>query len=331
MRKASFCGHVAYYAAIVLFSLQGFDTCHSLNRHFFQPIVRRQAICQTLSGVATLAFFDPAPRVFAQDDDPRKTVTVRLQSQNDMLGLEVFNTRLRGNDIVAIRKVIKANDPRLQEGMILRGYSSAEQLINRIRSGPFPVELEFLNLAAGGDAFSDFGTTIVTPRDALELAQKTDDPPPSTGGAASGLNQRESRRGYSITKLRQPNSQCTIQSRRGDLLEVGYEAAYEDVGGRKVTYDSSSFRGTGLPYQMVLGSGDMIPGVDQGLYDMCPGEVRLLNIPPVLGHGNRSTQVFRIPPDYVALEWKIELISIDTTIREDSNEMTRQEREGRAL
>mmetsp|Transcript_17996 Transcript_17996/g.31558 ORF Transcript_17996/g.31558 Transcript_17996/m.31558 type:complete len:98 (-) Transcript_17996:144-437(-) len=96
-------------------------------------------------------------------------------------------------------------------------------------------------------------------------------------------------------------------------------------------YDASAFRGTGLPYQMVLGSGDMIPGVDQGLYDMCPGEERLLEIPPVLGYGNQGTRAFRIPPDHVALEWKVQLVSIDTTIREDNNDMTRQEREARAL
>lgn len=291
---------------------------------------RRHTIWQSLSGVATL-FIDPS-RVVAQDDDPRKTVVVRLQSQKDVLGLEVFNTRLRGNDIVAIRRVISSKDPRLQEGMILKGYSSAEQLINRIRAGPFPIDLEFVNLAAGGDAFSDFGTTIVTPKDALELAQKTEDPP-GRNDVTEPSKQRSGRRKgeYAITKLRQPKSKCAIQSRRGDLLEIDYEAAYEALDGRKVTYDASAFRGTGLPYQMILGSGDMIPGVDQGLYDMCPGEVRLLNIPPVLGHGNLSTQVFGIPPDYVGLEWKIQLVSIDTTVREDNNEMTREDREARAL
>ena len=36
-----------------------------------------------------------------------------------------------------------------------------------------------------------------------------------------------------------------------------------------VVYDSSAQRGTGLPYQMVLGSGDMLPGVDQGLSMTC--------------------------------------------------------------
>jgi FK506-binding protein 2 len=236
------------------------------------------------------------------------------------LGLEVVNTQLRGKNVVAIRRVIQARDQRLQEGMVLKGVSSAEELIGLIRSGPFPLELEFQNLAAGGDALSDLGTTIVTPKDALELAQKTE-----------GKNSQSSSRGFSVTTVRQSTGTCAIQSRRGDLLEINYEALYVAKDGRKVGYDASAFRGTGLPYQMVLGSGDMIPGVDQGLYEMCPGEVRLLDIPPVLGYGNRGTQVFRIPPDYVALEWKVELVSIDTNIRENSNDLTREEREARAL
>ncbi len=330
MSAITLLSRVARIAVISLLLSLGFGTCNSFNWQYSEPVTRRQAICQNLLGVSTL-IIDPS-RVGAQEEDPRKTIVVRLQSRKDVLGLEVFNTRLRGNDIVAIRKVNASKDPRLQEGMILKGYSSAEQLIKRIRTGPFPIELELLNLAAGGDAFSDLGTTIVTPKDALELAQKMEDP--SSGKDVTEASQSQSvrrRAEFSITKLREAKSLCAIKSRRGDVLEIDYEATYEAAGGRKVTYDASAFRGTGLPYQMVLGSGDMIPGVDQGLYDMCPGEVRLLHIPPVLGHGNLGTQVFGIPPDYVALEWKIELVSIDTLIREDSNKMTREDLEARAL
>jgi len=184
--------------------------------------------------------------------------------------------------------------------------------------------LEFFNLAAGGDAFSDLGTTIVTPRDALNLAQKTD----TTTQSQSTVN-------YSITKLTEPASLCAIQSRRGDVLEIQYEAAYyyvppssNEIG--RIIYDTSSSRGTGQPYLMVLGSGDMIPGVDQGLYDMCPGEERLLEIPPVLAYGKRAREFLRIPSDYIKLEWRVKLASIDSTIRQDSNDQTREEREGRA-
>jgi FK506-binding protein 2 len=115
-------------------------------------------------------------------------------------------------------------------------------------------------------------------------------------------------------------------------LEIDYEAAYVDKkSGKKIVYDASAFRGTGRPYQLVLGNGDMIPGVDQGLYDMCPGEERVLDIPPVLGYSSQGTRIFRIPPDYQSLEWKVQLVSIDATIREDNNDVSRMEREGRVL
>jgi len=110
-------------------------------------------------------------------------------------------------------------------------------------------------------------------------------------------------------------------------LELEYEAKYVRSDGRKTLYDASSFRGTGQPYQMVLGSGDMIPGVDQGLQEMCPGEVRRLEIPPPLAYGPRARENFKIPIDYRGLEWTVELVSIDGTIRSDNNNLTRQERE----
>jgi FK506-binding protein 2 len=274
----------------------------------------------------------PIVSAASEDDnyDTRRIVTIQLQSSTDSLGLEVYTTQLRGKNVVAVRRIIKSKDSRLMPGMIVVGYTSAEELIQNIRSGPFPLELKFQNLAAGGDAFSDLGTTIVTPKDALELAQQTEGTATATTNKQMMTSSSSSRR-YSITTLRRAKEPCMIKSRRGDVLEINYEAAYLTKEGKKVTYDASAFRGTGLPYQMVLGSGDMIPGVDQGLYDMCPGERRLLEIPPVLGYGNKGTQIFRIPPDYIGLEWKIELVSIDTTIREDSNSMTREEREARSL
>jgi len=122
-----------------------------------------------------------------------------------------------------------------------------------------------------------------------------------------------------------------MQSRRNDVLEIEYEASYIEAGtGRKIVYDASAFRGTGnRPYQMVLGSGDVIPGVDQGLYDMCPGDRRLLRIPPVLGHGPKSRKLYRIPDIYENLEWEISLVTIDSTVREDNNVVSREERESR--
>ena len=109
------------------------------------------------------------------------------------------------------------------------------------------------------------------------------------------------------------------------MLEILYEARVNSPTG--IIYDASEFRGTGRPYQMVMGSGDMLPGVDQGLYDMCPGDVRLLQIPPPLAYGSRGNKLFKIPPD-ATLYWKVKLVSVNSVRKDDPR--TREEMEGRA-
>jgi hypothetical protein len=281
----------------------------------FTATSRRSLFQKTLGATTTLLL----PNIVHAESDPRRTIAINLQ-KGESLGLQIGDSAVRGKPVVFIQKVVKPNR-KLQEGMILNGYDSSLKVIQRIQNGPYPINLEFINLAAGGDAFDDLGSTMVTPKDALSLAQQTEN-------SASSPMPKPS---YSITSLSKSNGPCAIQSRRGDVLEIMYEAFYIDADNNKKLYDSSDFRGTGRPYQMVIGSGDMIPGVDQGLYDMCPGEVRRLQIPPILGYGKRARDAFRIPPYYQGLEWKVELVSIDSTIRQDNNNVDRDEREGRAL
>jgi FKBP-type peptidyl-prolyl cis-trans isomerase len=281
-------------------------------------ISRRSIFFQSCFITASL-LLSPPQVATAAEDDPRRIVTIQLMQKGDSLGVQIADSTLRGKTVVVISRVL--TNRRLQEGMILKNCSSSKEVIERIRNGPYPMTLEFENLAAGGDAFDDLGTTMVTPKDAFQLAQETD----SKAGISSSNKNVE----YSITTTPATNK-CAIQSRRGDVLEIHYEAYYYN-GGDKQLYDASEFRGTGQPYQMVLGSGDMIPGVDQGLYRMCPGEIRDIIIPPILGYGKNALKRFRIPSSYQALEWRVELITIDSTIRQDNNHQTREEREGRAL
>eukprot|EP00529_Nitzschia_sp_RCC80_P021710 CAMPEP_0113501500 /NCGR_PEP_ID=MMETSP0014_2-20120614/32989_1 /TAXON_ID=2857 /ORGANISM="Nitzschia sp." /LENGTH=392 /DNA_ID=CAMNT_0000396095 /DNA_START=131 /DNA_END=1309 /DNA_ORIENTATION=+ /assembly_acc=CAM_ASM_000159 len=300
---------------------------------------------------------------------PSATVTVRIESSSDPLGLEVTDTSLRGRPVIVVKRVVKSmkNNREIQPGMIVEGYTSSKQLSEKIKSGPYPVDIEFKNLAAGGDAFDDFGETIVTPQDAFELAKKTEEEENGPGGSGTTAPppQRkqiqqppQQKQGLEITTIRRPNGSssepCAMQTRRGDLIEINYEASYyvkkkkkknrprtddnnsqndpdDDNNGLDVVlYDSSAFRGTGRPFQLVLGTGDVIPGVDQGLYDMCPGEVRTLKIPPLLGYSSSGTQLFKIPPDYVGLEWTVELVSIEGFVRQDNNNLSRQERDDRS-
>jgi len=126
-----------------------------------------------------------------------------------------------------------------------------------------------------------------------------------------------------IVKLHEvPQGQCVVSTEKGDVVEIDFVAKrlYPPV----TVYDASIFRGTGQPFKFVLGSGVMIPGVDQGMYNMCPGEVRLLKIPPRLAVGLLD------PPAKAPLEWQIELVSIDGIIRQENNNgefVTREERE----
>ena len=275
------------------------------------------------------------------DLDPRAITTIRLSSANDRLGVQLYDTTLRGRPIVAIQSIptilsSSTLSKRLQPGMVVLDYTHAKDVVARIASGPYPVELRFYNLAAGGDAFNDMGTPMVTAQDALQLAQRTE----TTSTQQIIPQQPQLQESYAMTKLQTvPIDACAIKSRRGDVLELQYEAAAvvtiqsadgQQTQQQRVVYDSSSSRGTGQPYQMVLGSGDVLPGVDLGLYDMCPGEIRQLQIPPRLAYGAKGNKIFRIQPN-TPLEWTVELVSIDGIIRRNNNQISRDEREGRAL
>ncbi len=261
-------------------------------------------------------------------------VSVRLNSPKDKLGLELTVVKIGTNptrSVLAVQSVdpfgIAARQS-VEVGMILPDYPDKSALLQRLREGgSYPVDLKFVNLAGGGDAYGDLGKTLVTAEDALTLARKQSS---SVGANAdhddvSGLNPDR----FEIRTIRQPPRPdlCTIRSRRGDVMEIQYTATYmntytnynsnanananTNAEERIVVYDSSAQRGTGQPYQFVLGSGDMLPGVDQGLYEMCPGEVREIDIPKRLGYGDRGNKLFRVPPG-VRLKWTVELIAVNS-------------------
>lgn len=241
-----------------------------------------------------------ATTAFGVNDDD-SLVKVQIQGPKDSLGIQINNV---GGHVV-IQKVIVPKDPKLMVGMRLQGYSSTEDLMARLATGPYPITLEFMRID-GVTTSKDTGMTTVTEE------------------IPSRLSPLE----YTKRILQESPGPSVIRTRRDDLLEIEYEAKYIPAAGASPTlYDSSAFRGTGQPYQMVLGSGDMIPGVDLGLTNMCPGEVRQLIIPPTLAYGPRARENFKIPIDYRGLEWTIKLVSIDGVIRADNNNLTREQRE----
>lgn len=192
----------------------------------------------------------------------------------------------------------------VKPGTILLGnnYSGgAKSVYDRLRVGPYPVVLQFFDLAGGGDAIGDLGRPLIAAEDALQTARANSGEVPwadTQGPLGSGLQ-------ISVVKKSESGGDCGVKSRRGDVLEINYEAR---IGGKDgPVYDSSAERGTGQPYMFVLGSGDIVRGVDLGTYDMCPGEVRELSIPSALGYGRQGSRLYRIPGSF-RLFWTVELV-----------------------
>lgn len=184
----------------------------------------------------------------------------------------------------------------IEAGQILLDYTNPRDVVNRIQNGPFPLELKFATLVEG-DAFGDLQNPLISPKDAMLVARQPI------------YDEKQSSQSKVITVQ---NGECSLKSRRGDVIGIDYTASYYSNGsqGGKIVYDSSAQRGTGMPYQFVLGSGDMIPGVDLGLYDMCVGEIREIQIPYQLAYGERGNKLFKIPK-FTNLSWTVKLVELD--------------------
>lgn len=91
-------------------------------------------------------------------------------------------------------------------GMILQNFLDTKSLLRRIKEGPYPIDLEFYNLVAGGDALDDLGGSIIAPDDAIRLSSS------SSQGCAGvvdvGLDEE-----YKMTVVkRMPSSLCGMTS-----------------------------------------------------------------------------------------------------------------------
>ena len=83
-----------------------------------------------------------------------------------------------------------------------------------------------------------------------------------------------------------------------------YDAASSDHKGKQ--FDSS--RDSGQPFEFRLGTGEVIPGWDEGVAGMKVGGMRLLTIPPRMAYG-ASGAMGIIPPN-ATLVFEIELLDV---------------------
>lgn len=97
---------------------------------------------------------------------------------------------------------------------------------------------------------------------------------------------------------------------KGEPLKAGQTGDFHYTGwldgfNGKEKFDSSKDRGT--PFTVEVGAGRVIPGWDEGLQGMKPGEVRLLEIPYNLAYGERGQE--SIPP-FATLYFEVEYLGL---------------------
>jgi rhodanese-related sulfurtransferase len=93
-------------------------------------------------------------------------------------------------------------------------------------------------------------------------------------------------------------------AKKGQQVSVHYQGRLTDG----TVFDDSSKRG--VPFNFILGSGQVIPGWEQGVEGMKVGEKRELTIPPELGYGAAGAGGV-IPPN-ATLVFDIELVAVST-------------------
>uniref|UniRef100_UPI00398E6FE1 peptidyl-prolyl cis-trans isomerase FKBP9-like n=1 Tax=Pristiophorus japonicus TaxID=55135 RepID=UPI00398E6FE1 len=103
-------------------------------------------------------------------------------------------------------------------------------------------------------------------------------------------------------KTQHKPSNCTVVSKKGDYVKYHYNATLMD--GTKL----DSTHNYGKTYNIVLGSGQVVMGMDMGLTDMCVEEKRIIVIPPHLGYGERG--VAGEVPGSAVLIFEVELIEL---------------------
>ncbi|KAM8883736.1 peptidyl-prolyl cis-trans isomerase FKBP9 [Synchiropus picturatus] len=101
---------------------------------------------------------------------------------------------------------------------------------------------------------------------------------------------------------------CEKQTKKGDFVKYHYNATLMDG----TLIDST--HNYGKTYNIVLGANQVVPGMEDGLMDMCVGERRHVIVPPHLGYGERG--VTNEVPGSAVLVFDIELEDMEEGLPE---------------
>jgi peptidylprolyl isomerase len=104
----------------------------------------------------------------------------------------------------------------------------------------------------------------------------------------------------SENSFRKQDNTMTQAAKAGDTLRIHYTGRLEDG----TIFDKSE---VDAPLEFTTGTGDVIPGLDQGVIGMATGETRELTIAPDEAYGKRDeTRVQTVPleavPDHIPTE-----------------------------
>nr|XP_046273672.1 peptidyl-prolyl cis-trans isomerase FKBP9 isoform X2 [Scatophagus argus] len=102
--------------------------------------------------------------------------------------------------------------------------------------------------------------------------------------------------------------ECDKTTKKGDFIKYHYNASLMDSTSIDSTYNY------GKTYNIVLGANQVVPGMEDGLMEMCVGEKRHLVIPPHLGYGERG--VTDEVPGSAVLVFDVELMDIEEGLPE---------------
>jgi FK506-binding protein 2 len=254
---------------------------------------RRTALSQVVAATgATVA----AP-AWASLSSPKTSAitTVILDSKQDRIGVELANVSIGTNTFPAVKSVSAlgvASESGVVPGMVLLGIQggTSQAVVERIKNGPYPIVLQFYNLAKEDDSTANNMTAEQALAKLQESSRNEADNGPPLSSKGTGLVVKTLNKG-----------DCKEKARRGDTLVVSYEARVASPGGP--IFDE------GKNARFTMGTKQVVDGLDIGLAGMCPGEIRTLDIPSALGFGPKGSQEFDVPGD-VRLWWKVELLEL---------------------